>query len=32
MRDSPAVLREDLIANIRRASNDDLVPMPFEEA
>lgn len=31
MRDSLTVLRADLVANIRRASNDDLIPHPSEE-
>lgn len=32
MRDSLTVLREDLVANIRWAANDDLVPLPSEES
>lgn len=31
MRDNQVILRTDLIYNIRRASNDDLIPMPSEE-
>lgn len=31
MRDNLTILREDLVANIRRASDDDLIPMPSEE-
>ena len=31
MRNNLTILRSDLICNIRRAANDDLVPMPSEE-
>jgi hypothetical protein len=31
MRDNLTILRADLIYNIRRASNDDLIPMPSQE-
>lgn len=31
MRDSLTILRADLVENIRRASNDDLIPSPLEE-